>query len=144
MTAHSTPIFSPRDWFWLVGVEQRPWSSAAAIAAGDFASGYVDADQVAADRCTSIESETELRDQRIAIVSGLTMLSRLTEQEYAALRAAEAASPSIGRWFDMLRVNGEINLFGLTAEAARAGLVQAGLLTAERAAVVFAPQLTGS
>jgi hypothetical protein len=141
----STREFRPRSWFWLVGAEHALWSSAAAIEVGSFAAGYVDADDPAYAAFleagalpTKIGSEIEIRGQSIAVVPGLAMLSRLTEPEYVAIRQAEAASPAtIGRWLDALRVNGEVNLFGLTAEAARAGLVAAGLLTEVRASEIF-------
>src|SRR5690606_1164646 len=90
---------------------------------------------------TSIGSESELREIPIAVVPGLTMLDRLTNEEYAAIRAAEPSHyGTVGRWLDALRVNGAVNLFGSTAEAARAGLIDMELLSAERADVVFAPE----
>lgn len=138
--------YMPRNWYWIVGGDEtRAWSSAAAIAAGNFAAGYVDLPDegftvAAPDGYSRISSEAELRDLEIAIVSGLDMLGRLTDAEYIAIRQAEVANyATIGRWLDALRVNGQINLFGYTAEAARVGLVQDGLLTTERAATVFAP-----
>lgn len=138
--------YDPRSWFWIV--EDRSgsvWSSAAAIAQGSFAAGYVAGDDEAVAAftqaggvATRIASEAELRDLPIAVVSGLTMLGRLTAPEYTAIRQAEAADyAGMGRWLDALRVNGEVNLFGSTAEAAKAGMLQAGLLTQGRADQIF-------
>lgn len=131
-----------KDHYWIVtGSSDQVWSSAAALASGVFSDGFIaPPTSNPVNGYTRIANETELRELQIAIVSGLDVLNRLTSDEYAALRAAEAANPAtMGRWLDALRVNGQINLFGYTAEAARTGLVQAGLLSVERAAIVFAP-----
>lgn len=45
---------------------------------------------------------------------------------------------AIAKWLDIFRLRGEIDVTGATAQAAKAGLVAAGLLTADRADVIFA------
>jgi len=74
-----------------------------------------------------------------AIVDGLIFLSRVTDDEYAAITAAGRSNASIGRWIDMFRLLGYVDVNGTTAQTAKAGLVSAGLLTQERADVIFAP-----
>jgi hypothetical protein len=72
------------------------------------------------------------------IIDGVTFLGRVTDQEYAAVLAAARQSPQIARWLDILRLRGEVDVAGSTAQAAKAGLVAAGLLTPERADAIFA------
>ena len=72
------------------------------------------------------------------VVDGVSFLARVTDQEMAAVLAAAAQNIQIARWVEQLRMLGEIDLDGATAQAAKAGLVAAGLLTAERADIVFA------
>lgn len=73
------------------------------------------------------------------IVRGLDFLARLTDAEYGAILAAASQSVQLARWIDMLRLEGQIDVAGAAAVAARAAVVQAGLLSADRAAVIFAP-----
>jgi hypothetical protein len=72
------------------------------------------------------------------VIDGVSFLNRVTDQEYAAVLAAARQSPQIARWLDILRLRGEVDVAGATAQAAKAGLVAAGLLTADRADVIFA------
>ena len=51
--------------------------------------------------------------------------------------AAAEQNAQIARWIDILRMRGVIDVKGATAQAAKAGLVQYGLLSAERADVIF-------
>jgi hypothetical protein len=73
----------------------------------------------------------------ITVIEGATFLSRVTDAEYAAITGAALQVPQIGRWLDTFRLRGEIDVAGTTALAAKAGLVAAGLLTSERADVIF-------
>lgn len=76
-------------------------------------------------------------------VHGLDFLKRLQSVEYAAILTASqtqlaAGNPQLALWIDMLRVNGEIDVKSSDAIAAKAMLVAAGLLTQQRADLVFA------
>ena len=73
------------------------------------------------------------------VVDGLVFLNRVNDTEYAAITAAGRSNAQIGRWIDMLRLLGSIDVNGTTAIQAKAGLVAAGLLTQERADIIFAP-----
>jgi hypothetical protein len=77
------------------------------------------------------------RAQPITVIDGATFLARVTDDEYAAIIGAALTNPKIGRWIDIFRLRGEIDVAGSTALAAKAGLVAAGLLTLERAEVIF-------
>lgn len=74
------------------------------------------------------------------IFDGAEFLARLTDAEYGAILAASAQSVQLARWLDIFRLRGEIDVTGTTALAAKAGLVAAGLLTQERADVIFAAE----
>jgi hypothetical protein len=71
-------------------------------------------------------------------IDGVTFLSRVTDDEYLAITAAGRTNGQIGKWIEMLRLRGDIDVSGTTAQAAKAGLVAAGLLTQDRADVIFA------
>jgi hypothetical protein len=78
------------------------------------------------------------------IVPGGEFLLRVTDEEYlAVVNAANTAfangNPQMTRWLELIRVNGVVNVESGTAIAAKAALVAAGLLTQERADIVFAP-----
>jgi hypothetical protein len=73
----------------------------------------------------------------VTLIDGAAFLARVTDEEYAAITAAALRNPQIGRWLDIFRLRGEIDVAGSTALAAKAGLVAAGLLTQERADVIF-------
>lgn len=72
-------------------------------------------------------------------IDGAAFLSRVTDQEYADTLALAQSNAQVARWLDILRMRGVIDVSGNTARAAKAGLVQLGVLTAERADVIFAP-----
>lgn len=72
------------------------------------------------------------------IVDGLVFLDRHTDDEYNSITVASRDNAQLRRWIDMLRLRGEIDVAGGPAVAAKAALVQAGLLTAERADIIFA------
>lgn len=73
------------------------------------------------------------------VFDGADFLARLTDAEYAAILAAASKSVQLARWLDIFRLRGEIDVTGVTAQAAKAGLVKGGLLTSDRADVIFAP-----
>lgn len=74
-----------------------------------------------------------------AFVEGAAFMARFTDDEYAAARALEATNPQVARWLDTLRVRGEIDVNGRTAQAAKASLVALGVLTQARADETFVP-----
>ena len=73
-----------------------------------------------------------------------TILGRLTTAEYTAIMQAAASQLAAGNgqlalWLDMARTSQKgIDPADATATAARAALIQAGLLTSARDAIVFA------
>lgn len=69
-------------------------------------------------------------------VDGVTFLGRVTDAEYSAITGS--AVVQVQRWIEMLRLRGEIDVASDEAQAAKAGLVAAGLLTQERADAIFA------
>lgn len=73
------------------------------------------------------------------LFDGAEFLARLTDAEYGAILSASAQSIQLARWLDILRLRGEIDVTGSTARAAKSGLVKGGLLTSDRADVIFAP-----
>ena len=68
----------------------------------------------------------------------LEFLLRFTAAERTAIRAAAAVSPELADWIDQARFAREIELDAPTTAAGLDALVAAGLLTAERRAVVLA------
>jgi len=70
-------------------------------------------------------------------VDGAEFLASVTDQEYATILAAAQQNVQIARWMEILRLRGVIDVKGRTALDAKAGLVAFGLLTAERAEVIF-------
>jgi hypothetical protein len=74
-----------------------------------------------------------------ARVSYATVRLRLTEAERAAILVARRADAALDDWITLAAAEGEIVLGSPTVEAAKAALVSAGLLSAARAAEVFAP-----
>ncbi len=70
-------------------------------------------------------------------VDGAAFLARIADDEYAAIMSAAAQTVQLAKWIDEFRLRGEINVLSEKAQAAKAMLVQAGILTAERAAVIF-------
>jgi hypothetical protein len=74
-----------------------------------------------------------------AVIDGAVLLARVTDAEYAAIMAAAASNVGIARWIELLRMKGVVDLGDPVAQAAKSGLVAAGLLTAERAEAIFAP-----
>lgn len=73
----------------------------------------------------------------IAVLDGAAFLARVTDDEYVAIK--NSPNVRVQRWVELLRLRGEIDLSGSTTAAAKAGLVQLGLLTAMRADAIFAP-----
>ena len=83
-------------------------------------------------------AQPELPSAPRHVVDGVTFLSRIADAEMMAILAAGDSNAQIRRWIEQLRMLGEIDLDGTTAQAAKAGLVGAGLLTQERANIIFA------
>ncbi len=72
-------------------------------------------------------------------VQGTDFLARLQDAEYQAIIAAAAQNVQLARWIEDLRLIGLVDVTDATAQAAKAALIQAGLLTQQRANAVFAP-----
>lgn len=75
-------------------------------------------------------------------LAGDVFLSRLTDAEYIAIKAAAATQEAAGnaqlsRWIETLRATNSINLASNEAQAAKAAFVRDDLLTPERADIVF-------
>jgi hypothetical protein len=70
------------------------------------------------------------------LFDGADFLDRLTNEEYEAITAS--TDVQMRRWLDIFRLRGEIDVTGVTAQAAKAGLVALNLLTQERADELFA------
>lgn len=73
-----------------------------------------------------------------AAIDGEVFLARLTDAELQNILNAANANVRLRRWIETLRMRGFVRPESETAKAAKAGLVQAGLLTAARADAVFA------
>jgi hypothetical protein len=73
-----------------------------------------------------------------SVFDGAYFLSRVTNDEYAAI--TESTNVQVRRWLDVFRLIGEIDVNGTTAQAAKAGLVALGLITKDRAEVIFAEE----
>jgi hypothetical protein len=70
------------------------------------------------------------------LFDGADFLDRLTNEEYEVITAS--TDVQMRRWLDIFRLRGEIDVTGVTAQAAKAGLVALNLLTQERADELFA------
>jgi hypothetical protein len=70
------------------------------------------------------------------VFDGAYFLGRVTDDEYAAIVGSE--NIQVRRWLDTFRLRGEIDVTGATAQAAKAGLIALGLLSQERADIIFA------
>jgi hypothetical protein len=73
------------------------------------------------------------------IVDGADFLARFTDGELKAIDAACAANAQISRWVKLALMRGEVDVGGKTALAAKDGLIKAGIITPDRASIVFAP-----
>lgn len=67
-----------------------------------------------------------------------TFLARVQDAEWQAVMAASAANVQLGRWIEKLRGNHGVDVASADAQAAKGALVQAGLLTQDRADAIFA------
>jgi hypothetical protein len=77
-------------------------------------------------------------------IDGRVFIARVTDAEYAAILTAAQqklaqGDASMQRWIDTLRLTGTVRLDDPMTIAAKAGLVAAGLLTQNRADVIFGP-----
>jgi hypothetical protein len=75
----------------------------------------------------------------VTLIDGVTFLGRVSDDEYRAILEASRENAQVARWLDILRLRGEVDVAGTTAQAAKAGLVALGLLGAARADAIFAP-----
>ena len=78
-----------------------------------------------------------LRPPAQILVEGAAFLARVTDEEYLAITEAGRTNGQIGKWIEILRLRGSIDVNGVTAQAAKAGLVALSLLTSERADEIF-------
>lgn len=83
------------------------------------------------------EMDDDARPKRTKF-DGADFLARVTDEEYAAITGSN--NIKVRRWLDTFRLRGEIDVSGVTAKAAKAGLVALGLLTRERADEIFAEE----
>jgi hypothetical protein len=86
----------------------------------------------------------ERRPKPVRPIPGHVFIARFTPQEYAAIRQAAAAQLAQGNgqlsmWIDTALASGFVDPSLASAHAAKAALVSAGLLTQERADVIFVP-----
>ena len=72
------------------------------------------------------------------VFDGADFMARVTDEEYAAITGSN--NIQVRRWLDTFRLHGEIDVAGVTSQAAKAGLVALGLLTPQRAAEIFSAQ----
>lgn len=142
-------FYNPADHYWIVaGDDSQAYSSARAAFVPADDAGYVAWLEfgVPTRIASFAELEGVLRAANVPpyrMIDGAEFLARLTEDEYGAIVSASmpGGSPqwrAIAKWLDIFRLRGEIDVTGATAQAAKAGLVAAGPLTSERAAVIFA------
>lgn len=73
----------------------------------------------------------------VLVIDGASFLARVHDDEYLAITSS--SNVQVKRWIDIFRLRGEIDVTGATSKAAKAGLVQLGLLTQARADEIFAP-----
>lgn len=140
-------IYDPRDWYWIVGDDDtRAYASARAAFVPADDAAYA-AWRASGNAPTFIASLDELKDVLRAAqvapyktIDGADFIARLTDEEYGAILAASAQSVQLARWLDIFRLRGEIDVTGSTALAAKAGLIEAGLMTEARANQVFASE----
>jgi hypothetical protein len=76
-------------------------------------------------------------------IDAVTFLGRVTLDEYTLIRQAAAAQLESGNgqlelWIDNVRAAGKVDVHGVATKTAKAALVNAGLLTQQRADVIFA------
>lgn len=142
-------FYNPFDHYWIVGADEiQVYASARAefvpVDDGVFVAWLENA---APTRIATFEElQDVLRAAQVPpyrMIDGAEFLARLTDDEYGAIVAASMPSGNpqwraIAKWLDIFRLRGEIDVTGATAQAAKAGLVAASLLTANRADEIFA------
>lgn len=74
------------------------------------------------------------------VFDGADFLLRLTLDEYEAIIDAAKTNIKLARWLDIFRLRGIIDVTGSTALDAKDGLIEAGLLSQERADEIFATE----
>lgn len=77
--------------------------------------------------------------RRFCRISGAAFIDRLTVQEWATLKAARAANPTVAEACKPLFEGQRVELAGPLAQQGVALMVSAGLLTPARAAELLAP-----
>lgn len=73
------------------------------------------------------------------VINGADFLARVTDDEYAAVISAANANPMLGRWLDILRMRGSIDVSSEATQRAKAYLIAQYVLTQGRADEIFAP-----
>jgi hypothetical protein len=71
------------------------------------------------------------------VVDGVVFLGRFTDAEYMAIKQAGQSSAQVSRWIDTGLMLGAVTVSSPLTQAAKAGLVAAGLLTPARADAIF-------
>lgn len=71
------------------------------------------------------------------IYQAVDFIGRVTDGEYGAVIQLATTNIQVARWVDTLRIRGYIDVLDATAQAAKAGLVQLGAMTQQRADVIF-------
>lgn len=144
------PDYMPAAHYWIVASdEDRVWSTAdAAYVAPDdeaYAAWLADGGRV-----TRIASEAELQAVLVAagcpergpayapVVDYGAFRARWTAEEREALHAARQSDWRVDDFVGLAQAQGHINIGGSVAPQAKALFVALGVLTAERADVVFA------
>lgn len=138
-------IYNPADHYWEVAAHEAAVYSSARTEFVRLTDETYAAWREAGNTPTRIASFDELKDVLRAadvppyrMIDGADFIARLTNAEYGAILAASEQSVQLARWLDIFRLRGEIDVTGATAQAAKAGLVDADLLTQARADVIFA------
>lgn len=114
------------------GSDWHPGEGLTLVPAGAIAAGWTYDGKTFSEPVVTVPVKT--------VFDGADFLARLTDAEYGAILAAAAQNVQIARWLDIFRLRGGIDVTGSTTLAAKAGLVAAGLLTQERADVIFAAE----
>ena len=89
------------------------------------------------------ESYETIPTPPVTWIPAATFIERFTDAEYIAIRAAvqaqmQAGNAQLAKWIDRATAEGGIDVSSDEVKAAKAALVAAGLLTSQRADIVFA------
>lgn len=83
-------------------------------------------------------SDAKRIERNPAMIEGMVLLARLTDAEWMAIQATARANAQISRWVTIATATNQINLASVETLAAKAGLLESGILTRERVDIVFA------